>query len=121
MPNPARLVLAAALTLSLGVFTACESQPKPGAVPATLDVTASQDSILAGETVTFNAKVANTYGRDADIEWTTTGGDLDEVKSDRVAQVTFDEAGQYKVSADLLIDGKRVATDIEHVSVKAIR
>lgn len=107
------LTVSAATLFALG----CETEPKPGEVPVGFDVTASHSSIVAGESVTFTATTANTHGRDAEIRWESTGGEMTEVDDDRVRRVTFDEPGEYKVSADLLIEGKRVATDIVKVYV----
>lgn len=103
------------------LMTACETGPKPGEIDVSFDVEASRDTVYAGENVTFFAEVGNTYGRDADIEWTTTGGDMSEVDGDRVRRITFDEPGEYKVSADLMIDSKRVATDMVSVYVRPVR
>lgn len=98
----------------------CASEPKPGEVPVGFDVTASHSQVVAGESVTFTATTANTHGRDAEVRWETTGGVMEDVDDDRVQRVTFDEAGEYKVSADLLLEGKRVATDIVEVFVEGV-
>ena len=109
-----------ALTFVLTAGLGCETKPEPGSVPVTFDVEASRTSVLAGENVTFTAKPTNTYDRDASIDWTTTGGDLEIVDDDRVARVTFDDPGEYKVSADLLLEGKRVATEMVKVTVAPV-
>jgi predicted thioesterase len=114
-------ILATLLFAILSGSTGCESQPKPGEVPVGFDVTASHPAVLAGESVTFTATSINTYGRDTEIRWETTGGEMEEVDGDRVRRVRFDEAGRYKVSADLLLEGKRVATDILTIRVGEVQ
>lgn len=88
---------------------------------AGLDIEASSDSIVSGETVTFVARTFDTYGRDAKVEWNTTAGDLKTEESGRVARVKFDEIGTYTVSATLRVDGRDVARDMAEVRVRAIR
>lgn len=88
---------------------------------AGLDINASSDSIVSGETVTFVARTFDTYGRDAKIEWNTTAGDLKTEESGRIARVKFSEVGTYTVSATLSVDGRDVARDMAEVRVRAIR
>lgn len=120
MFHPARIALSLSAILLFAFMFGCESQPKPGEVPVGFDVDASRERIVAGENVTFTATSSNTYGRDADVRWETTGGEIEKVDGDRVQRVTFDEPGEYKVSADLLLDGKRVATDMVKVWVDPV-
>jgi len=121
MSNFPRLVLAVPAFGLLGLLSACETGPRSSDLNTNFDLEASRTSIYVGENVTFNAEAENTYGRDADIKWTTSGGDMTEVDGDRVRRITFDKAGQYKVSADLLYDGDRVATDMVTINVMPIR
>lgn len=120
MYKPVHVAFSLSALLVLAFVFGCESQPKPGEVPVGFDVDASRERIMAGENVTFTATTTNTYGRDADIRWETTGGEIEDVDGDRVKRVTFDEPGEYKVSADLLLDEKRVATDIVKIWVTAV-
>ena len=111
---------ACVLALTLLAAPGCETQPKVAEVPVGFIVTPSRDIVLAGENVTFTATTTNTIDRDATIEWTTTGGKLEKVDNDRVTRVTFDEPGEYKVSADLLLEGKRVDTEIVKITVTPV-
>lgn len=88
---------------------------------AGLDINASSDSIVSGETVTFTARTFDTYGRDAKIEWNTTAGDLKTEQNGRVARVKFSDVGTYTVSATLSVDGRDVARDMAEVRVRAIQ
>lgn len=88
---------------------------------AGLDLQASSDSIVVGETVTFVARTFDTYGRDAKINWQTTAGELKTEENGRIARVTFKDVGTYTVSAALSIDGRDVARDLEEVRVRPLR
>lgn len=86
-----------------------------------LKIKASNKEIIAGERVTLEATSANTLGRNAQVEWRVDGGDLREMENGRMAQITFDEPGTYTVFADLMVDGKRVQTAQQKVTVKPVR
>ena len=116
-----RFTLIPALAVTLLATAGCKSGPKPGEVRVGFEVIPSRTTVLAGENVTFTARTTNTLNRDASIEWTTTGGDMEEVQGDRIRRVTFDEAGEYKVTADLLIEDKRVDTEITKIFVQEVQ
>ena len=115
-----RLTLVPALAVTLLAAVGCQSGPKPGEVRVGFEVIPSRTTILAGENVTFTANTTNTLNRDASIEWATTGGEMEQVEGDRIRRVTFDEAGEYKVSTDLLLEGKRVDTEITKIFVQEV-
>ena len=116
-----RFALIPALAITVLATAGCKSGPKPGEVRVGFEVIPSRTTILAGENVTFTANTTNTLNRDASIEWTTTGGKMEEVQGDRIRRITFDDAGEYKVSTDLLIEGKRVDTEITKIFVQEVR
>lgn len=119
--NPlSRSAVLPAIVLAVLTAVGCDTSPKPGEVPVLFEVEPSRTSIVAGENVTFTATTANTYNRDASIEWTTTGGTMNMIEDDRVARIKFDEEGEYKVSADLLLEGKRVDTEIVKIYVTPV-
>ncbi|CAN5596185.1 hypothetical protein BH10PLA1_BH10PLA1_14660 [soil metagenome] len=86
----------------------------------TLQVRPSSRSIVVGETVTFLSRTENTLGRDAKLDWTTTGGTLKTEENNRVARVTFDKPGTYSVIATLNADGRQVDRSSTDVEVKPL-
>lgn len=81
----------------------------------------SQKQVLAGETVTLTTTTQNTLGKQAEIQWNTTGGQIREIDNGRVAQVTFDQPGTYVVSAELMVDGQRWQTQTQTIQVRPVR
>lgn len=86
-----------------------------------LALRSSAREIYAGELVTVTAATQNLVGREADIQWTTTGGELTTEENGRIARVRFDRAGTYVVSAQLLLNGEVVRTDQTTVVVRPLR
>jgi len=85
-----------------------------------LSVQPSSRKCMEGETVTFLSRTENTLGRDARLEWTTTGGDdavLKTEQENRVARVTFKKPGTYSVDGILMADGKEVDRSTTVVTV----
>ena len=85
-----------------------------------LQVRPSSHSIVVGETVTFLSRTENTLGRDAKIDWTTTGGALKTEEAGRVARVTFDKPGTYSVIGILMADGHEVDRSQNDIEVKPL-
>ncbi len=88
---------------------------------ATIDIEGATREALVGDTVTFVARSQDTYGRDAEIKWTSTGGDVDTDQDGRIARVRFNEPGTYSVRATLEVDGHPVKSDIVEVRVKPVQ
>jgi hypothetical protein len=88
---------------------------------ATIDIEGASREALVGDTVTFIARSEDTYGRDAAIKWTSTGGDVDTEQDGRIARVKFNEPGTYSVRATLEVDGHPIKSDIVEVRVKAVQ
>lgn len=117
-----KLVLIAALA-GLPLLGACrhDNSTRTNEVgQARIDVEASNTNILAGETVTFVARTADTYGRDADVKWSSTAGDIKSAEEGRVARVTFKETGTYSVKGSLWVDGREVQTDTVEIRVRPV-
>jgi len=95
--------------------------PDRRATTTSLSIEPSSREIVSGETVTFSAHTTDTYGRDADINWSSTAGDLKREENGRIARVTFKDVGTYTVKAALVVDGKTVQTDMVEIRVKPIR
>lgn len=85
------------------------------------DVVASNTDIVAGDVVTFSTRSQNTLGRDAEVSWTSTGGDIKTEEGGRIARATFSKPGTYTVTGRLEIDGRVVRSDSVDVRVKSVR
>lgn len=110
-----------ALLASLGLAAGCESGPRTVGGHPDVKVAASHKKVLVGETVTLTVASENFVARDADIQWYTTGGRLEEINDGRVAQITFDKPGTYEAGAELLVNGaiQKVAT--QKITVSPVR
>lgn len=86
-----------------------------------ISVNASNDNIVVGDTTTFTLTSRNTLARDAEVRWTSTGGDLRPDENGRIARATFDVPGSYTVSASLFIGGREVSRDSVTVNVRPVR
>ena len=92
------------------------SARKPG-----ISVSGPGRDLIVGDTATFMASTANTYGRDAKIRWTSTAGSVSTDQGGSVARVRFDESGVYTVKATLEIEGSPVQTESVDVRVNPIK
>ena len=118
---PKKLLIAAVAAAALGGgLVACESDPRTVGSDPQIDVAASHHKVLVGETVTLTVSSRNLVARDADIEWYTSGGDLQEINDGRSAQITFDRPGTYDVGADLIVNGARQQIASERITVSPI-
>jgi hypothetical protein len=77
--------------------------------------------VLAGDTTTLTVNSRNTIGRDARIEWSTTGGQLTTEENGRIARVRFDTPGMYTVTSHLLMGEQEVSRDSVNINVKPLR
>jgi hypothetical protein len=116
------LTIAASVLLGAGgagPLAGCESGRASRAQlqPIEFRIMPSHKSVLEGETVTVTTRTANLVGRDANIKWTATGGELETEQNGRVARVRFDRPGTYTISARLNVDGEMVETDSVTVTV----
>ena len=101
-------------------MTGCQNNTRMANENLSLSVTSSADTVNAGEIVTFMVQDKGTLGKDIDIKWSSTGGDLDTEKGDRVARVQFDEAGTYTVTAKFWVDGNEYQTERKTVKVRPL-
>jgi len=88
--------------------------------PATIDIAASSTNIVAGEISTISMRSENTLGRDALVEWTTTGGRITTEANGTIARARFDEPGAYTVTAKLTLDGREVDSDSVTINVRPV-
>lgn len=91
------------------------------AATPTIGLTASTRQLVAGEIATFTTESQNTLGRDAYVEWTSTGGQLQVEDNGQTARAFFDQPGAYTVTAVLFVDGREVDRDSATVNVRPLR
>lgn len=116
------LSVAATCLIAAPMMTACESNSTSVADAQNVGfwVEASDDEIVTGELVTFTAHSRNTIGRDAEVRWTSTAGEIETQDNGRIARVTFDRPGAYTVTGELLLNGQVVHQDSINVQVDRI-
>ena len=78
------------------------------------------EEIFAGETVTLTVRDQDTAGRDVNIEWSTSGGELTTERNNRIARVRFDSPGVYTITGRMYADDI-VLSDSVDVTVKRVR
>ncbi|MDX2133000.1 MAG: hypothetical protein SFY69_13205 [Planctomycetota bacterium] len=117
-----RIMTTAAALLALGAAQACQSSrtSSTGERLPSIAVEASSREVIAGELVTFIARSRDTYGRETEIRWRSTAGDIQTDQDGRVARVKFDQPGTYSVSAVLIFDGREVERDTIEVRVRPL-
>ncbi len=117
-----RSVWTGVLVTGLLALGACESGSHQSEMPTppSVRVESSSREIVAGEIVTLTARTKDTYGRDAQVKWSSTAGKLQTEQDGRVARVRFDETGTYTVKATLWVDGREVESDMIEVRVKPV-
>lgn len=112
------------LACGLALAAGCENNSAVVDEPRSntaLQVEAITREAMAGDTLTFVARSADTYGRDAKIRWASTAGGVDTEEGGRIARIQFKEPGTYSVTATLEVDGRPVHTDIVEVRVRPVR
>jgi hypothetical protein len=118
-----RAILAVCLA-AMGVGFGCSNnradEPLANTRPQ-ISLVSSNREIAVGDTTTLTVNSRNTLGRDARVEWTTTGGDLQTADSDRVARLMFEQPGMYTVTASLLVDGREVDRESVNINVRPLR
>ncbi len=119
MKRTLALSIAASVALGLG---ACANDQRRSDVPNPpgINVETSTRDITAGEIVTLTARTNDTYGRDAQVRWTSTAGTLTTEQDGRIARVKFDQPGTYTVKASLMTEGREVQTDMIEIRVKPV-
>jgi plastocyanin len=113
-------LVAASFALAAGCTDTNRADSDPAVGNASIDIEGASREALVGDTVTFVARSHDTYGRDAKVTWSSTGGDVSTDEDGRVARVRFTEPGTYSVRASLEIEGRAVQNDIVEVRVKPL-
>lgn len=119
---PAAAILSLAATALLGgCNTGGGSRADAGVREPSIDINSSHKQIMVGESTTLTVASRNTVGHDAEVRWTSTGGNVEPIDNGQIARATFDQPGTYTVTATLLLDGREVSRDSVDVSVRPIR
>jgi len=112
--------LALLLLIAGCLVLGCGDRTMVGDRAAGMTIRASATRIFSGETVTLFANTRNTLGKDARIDWHSSGGKLSPEENGQRARVMFDEPGTYRVDATLIVDGHEVTRDFVTIVVKAL-
>jgi hypothetical protein len=107
-----------------GAANGCSSSPYTDPLADTrpqIDIKTSNKEIVEGEVTTLTLKSRNTLGRDAEIEWSTTGGDLDTSENGQTARVRFEQPGMYTVTARLLVNDVEMDREMVTINVRPLR
>ncbi|MEX0886884.1 MAG: hypothetical protein WD009_10645 [Phycisphaeraceae bacterium] len=93
--------------LAMLVTAGCESGPQTVERQApTLDLAANQNEVLVGESTTVFAQTTNMLGREVEIEWGSTLGEVEPLRDGRMAQFRSDTPGTSIVTAEVNVDGE---------------
>ncbi|MFA9477336.1 hypothetical protein ACERK3_03395 [Phycisphaerales bacterium AB-hyl4] len=104
------------LVAAIAMLGACEQGPTAmDAQEPTVSLSASDTNILVGETTTVMAQTANLLGRDVEIDWSTSVGEIEPTEEGRMARFTSDQAGTAVVTAELQSDGRVIRDQINIV------
>lgn len=109
------MVLSAVVTV---LMTACESVSRDNS-NVLFSVDSSHDRIYVGESVTVWTQSTNTVGREPEIEWSSSGGDIEELRNGSAVRVTFDTPGTYQVSAKLNLENG--IDRMDEVSIRVVQ
>jgi hypothetical protein len=127
MQTSIRSIAAALLAVAAIAFMpACESdqqyEPEPESFIAQpgLTLKPSAREVYEGEVVTVSTRNSNVAGRNPEVVWATTGGELTPVDNGVFARVHFDRPGTYIISATLTVNGQPVDNDSITVTVKPL-
>ena len=112
--------LGLSMTVGLAMMPGCETGPSAVGEEVSFSIQPSSEQIMAGETVTLTSESQNVLGRDAQIEWHPSGGELRTSQNGRVAQITFPNPGTYNVTADLIVGGQRYTTQTTRIEVQPL-
>ncbi|MFN0010041.1 MAG: PKD domain-containing protein [Phycisphaerales bacterium] len=111
--------------LALGAVGACEkntrsSSGEPATSRVNLSLEPSTRSLMVGEIVTITARSEDTYGRNSQLNWSSTAGKVTTEENGRIARVKFEQPGTYTVSAVLMIDGREARREAVEIRVKPL-
>lgn len=97
------------------------SPPGSMSTAPSVSINAFNKDVMAGDTTTLVVSDRNTIGRNAHVEWMTTGGRVMPSENGRVAHVSFDAPGDYTVTAGLFFGNVEVARDSVNITARPLR
>ncbi|MFP4145568.1 MAG: hypothetical protein ACOCTI_07350 [Phycisphaeraceae bacterium] len=108
------------LLVSAAGLTACQTGPGTEQVlQPRISLDTRDDNILAGDSTTIFAESANLLGRDVQVDWSTTIGEIEPMQNGRMARFSSDIPGVAIVTAEANTDG-RVLRDQINIRVDAV-
>jgi len=121
--NRIRITTAATVILASLALGGCNNNQHvdPAVGNATIAIDAASREFRVGDTATFIARTNDTYGRDAQVRWSSPVGNLTTDQEGRVARIKFTEAGTFSVTSTLEIDGRPVKSDMIDVRVLPVQ
>lgn len=133
-PMRSRVLWQAALLALTACLAAvgCETgddagQPDPTLQPPMeamgVDLRPDDTSAVAGQSVvlTVHADESIMYRDDAKVQWEAAGGEVSVIQPNRIARVRFEEPGDHRVTATLIVGGETIASDTTSVRVRPVQ
>jgi hypothetical protein len=114
-------IAAAGCLAAFGCNTDSSMHGGAGGAAPSISVSAANNDVVVGDTTTLTVNSRNTVGRDAHVEWMSTGGRVMPEENGRIARMSFDAPGTYTVTARLFFGDQEVARDAVNLNVKPLR
>lgn len=115
-----RFAAVTTLLLTLAAL-GCESGPSEVEVlQPELALSTTQNNILVGETTTVFAETTNLLGRQVEINWSTTLGQIEPTNEGRMARFTSEVPGTAVVTAEMRVNGQ-VLRESTNITVNSMR
>ncbi len=122
MKTPINTKISALILVGLASFVgACAHNEPMIADQPRIMIAASNTDLVVGDTTTLTISSKNTLGREADVEWATTGGKISTEDNHRVARVKFDAPGTYTVTARLVVNKAQLDAKSVNINVRPLR
>ena len=90
------------------------------ALAPAVDLRASNSDILVNETTTIFAKSENLVGKDPNVRWTTTLGELEVSEDGQQARLRGDQVGTAYVTIEVTTADGQVLRDQQKVEIKPL-
>lgn len=114
-------IIPAVFALVALTMVGCDTGPQSvDTLQPQLALSTTQQSILEGETTTIFAETSNLLGRDVQVNWSTTLGQVEPANQGRMARFTSDQPGTAVVTAEMNVDGRILREQI-NINVNALR
>ena len=104
--------------LGLALVAGCESTRQ--ALAPSVGLRASNNEIMVNETTTIFAKTENLVGRDPDVRWNSTLGQLEISEDGRQARLKADQPGTAFVTIEVTTADGQVLRDQQKIEIKSL-